>query len=147
VVDNKLLATLSAISSQQAKATKNTAKAVNQLLDYVITYPNNGVTYRASSMVLAAHSDANFLTEPGSRSRAGAHIHLTEDHPIQQLNGPVLTLSQIIKYVMASAAEAELRALYLTARDMIPLRNALDGLESTKITNPNRQFYRSRICQ
>lgn len=47
-VDNKLLATLSAISSQQARATQNTAKAVNQLLDYVAAYPSDGITYRAS---------------------------------------------------------------------------------------------------
>ena len=44
-VDNKLLATLSTISSQQAAATVNTEKAVNQLLDYVATYPSDGITY------------------------------------------------------------------------------------------------------
>jgi hypothetical protein len=38
-VDNKLLATLSTIGAQQAHATKNMAKAVKQLLDYVATYP------------------------------------------------------------------------------------------------------------
>jgi hypothetical protein len=127
-VDNKLLATLSAISAQQAKATENTAKAVNQLLDYVATYPSDGITYRASNMVLAAHADASYLTEPNSRSRAGAHILLTEDDPIPRQNGPVLTLSQIVKYVMASAAEAELAALYHTAHEMVPLRNALDEM-------------------
>ena len=80
-VDNKLLATLSAISAQQAKATENTAKAVHQLLDYVATYPLDGITFRASNMVLVAHSNASYLTEPDSRSRAGAHIFLTEDDP------------------------------------------------------------------
>jgi len=127
-VDNKLLATLSTIASQQSKATENTAKAVNQLLDYVATYPNNGTTYRASAMVLAAHSDASVLPEPGSRSRAGAHIFLSEDEPFPRNNGPALTISSIIKFVMASAAEAELAALYTTAREMIPLRNALDEM-------------------
>jgi hypothetical protein len=127
-VDNKLLATLSTISSQQARATENTAKAVTQLLDYVATYPADGTTYRASDMILSAHSDASFLTEPGSRSRAGAHIFLTENDPIPRQNGPVLSISQIIKFIMASAAEAELAALYITAREMIPLRNALDEM-------------------
>ena len=127
-VDNKLLATLSAISSQQAHATENTAKAVTQLLDYVATYPSDGITYRASNMVLAAHSDASYLTESNSRSRAGAHIFLSEDDPIPRQNGPVLTLSHVIKFVMASAAEAELAALYHTAREMVPLRNALDEM-------------------
>ena len=127
-VDNKLLATLSTISSQQAHTTENTAAAVNQLLDYVATYPNDGITYRASSMILAAHSDASFLTETGSRSRAGAHIFLSEDDPIPRDNGPVLSISHIIKFVLASAAEAELAALYTTAREMIPLRNALNEM-------------------
>ena len=67
-VDNKLLATLSTLGAQQACATENTSKAVDQLLDYVATYPSDGITFRASMMVLAAHSDASFLTESGSRS-------------------------------------------------------------------------------
>ncbi len=79
-------------------------------------------------MILAAHSDASYLTETGSRSRAGAHIFLSEDDPIPRDNGPVLSISQILKYVMASAAEAELAALYTTAREMIPLRNAIEKL-------------------
>jgi hypothetical protein len=33
-----------------------------------------------------------------------------------------------MKYVMALAAEAELKALYLTAWEMIPLCNALDKM-------------------
>ena len=124
-VDNKLLATLSTIGAQQANATANTQRAVEQLLDYVATYPNDGTTYRASGMILAAHSDASYLSEPNSRSRAGAHIFVSENDPIPRPNGPVLTISSIIKFVMASAAEAELSALYLTAREMVPLRNTL----------------------
>eukprot|EP00804_Cyclotella_cryptica_P028768 CCRYP_018720-RA/>CCRYP_018720-RA protein AED:0.37 eAED:0.37 QI:0/0/0/1/0/0.25/4/0/1148 len=135
-VDNKLLVALSTISSQQTAATQNTAAAVHQLLDYVATYPNDGITYRASSMILAAHSDASYLTEPGSRSRAGAHIFLSEGRPCSRHNMPVLTISQIIKYVMASAAEAELAALYITARELIPLRNALEEMGWTQPKTP-----------
>jgi hypothetical protein len=124
-VDNKLLVALSAIGMQQAKATTTTLAAVNQLLDYVATYPADGTTYRASNMILAAHSDASFLSEPQSRSRAGAHIFLSEDDPIPRNNGPILTIAQLIKFVMASAAEAELSAMYIAARDMVPLRNTL----------------------
>jgi hypothetical protein len=87
-------------------------------------------------MVLAAHSDASFLSEPKSRSRAGAHIFLSEDDPSPRLNGPVLTISQVIKYVMASAAEAELAAIYHTAREMVPLRNALDEMGWTQPPSP-----------
>ena len=124
-VDSKLLTTLSTIGAQQANATTSTLWAVEQLLDYVATYPNDGTTYRASDMILAAHSDASYLSEPKSRSRAGAHIFVSENDPIPRPNGPVLTISTTIKFVMASAAEAELSALYLTAREMVPLRNTL----------------------
>ena len=127
-VDNKLLATLSAISSQQAAPTARTLAAVHQLLDYVATYPNDGITYRATSMVLAAHSDASFLTETNARSRAGAHVFLSDDDPVPRPNGAILSISQIIKFVVASAAEAELAALYITARELIPLRTTLEEM-------------------
>ena len=45
-VDNKLLVALSTIGGQQAAATKKTNKAINQLLDYCATYPNDGIFYR-----------------------------------------------------------------------------------------------------
>ena len=79
-------------------------------------------------MVLSAHSDASFLMEIDSRSRAGAQLFLSEADPTPRLNRPVLTIFQIMKYVMASTAEAKLGALYLTAREMIPLRHALDEM-------------------
>ena len=45
-VDNKILTALSAIGSQQSKAIKKTKKAINMLLDYCATYPNDGIKYR-----------------------------------------------------------------------------------------------------
>ena len=76
-------------------------------------------------MILAAHADAGFIVESRSRSRAGAHIFLSENYPKPKINGPVLTISQIIKKVMASAAEAEIAALFITAKKMMPLRHTL----------------------
>ncbi len=48
--------------------------AVNQLVDYIANYPNDGITYKASSMVLAAHSDTSFLTKTNACIHASAHI-------------------------------------------------------------------------
>jgi hypothetical protein len=62
-VDNKLLVALSVISARQAKATVTTEQAVHLQLDYVATYPNDGIVYHASNMILCAHSDAGFLNE------------------------------------------------------------------------------------
>jgi hypothetical protein len=124
-VDNKLLVAISAISSQQAQATVVTEQAVHYLLDYVATYPNDGIVYRASNMILCAHADAGYLNESRSRSRAGAHIYLSEVDPYPRYNGAILSIAQIIKFVMASASEAELAALFITAREMIPQRQTL----------------------
>ena len=124
-VDNKLLVALSAIAAQQAQPTVQTEQAVELLLDYVSTYSNDGIVYRSSNMILCAHSDAGYLNETQARSRAGAHIYLAEDDPFPRFNGAILSIAQIIKFVMASAAEAELAALFITAREMIPHRQTL----------------------
>ena len=106
-MNNKLLVGLSAIVSQQAAATQGTNEATNQILDYCATYPADGILYHYSNMVLCAHSDVGFHNESKGLSRAGAHIFLSENNYMPRWNGPVLKLSQIIKFVMSSASEAE----------------------------------------
>ncbi len=44
-VDNKLLVALSAIAAHQSYATVATEQAVHLLLDYVATYPSDGIIY------------------------------------------------------------------------------------------------------
>jgi hypothetical protein len=80
-VDNKLLVALSAIAARQAKATIATEQAVDLLLNYVATYPNEDIVYQANNMILFAHVDAGFLNKTNSCSRAGAHIYPLEDDP------------------------------------------------------------------
>ena len=79
-------------------------------------------------MLLAAHTDTGFLNETKAWIRAGAHIFLTGDVATPPLNRAILTTANIIKPVMASAAEAELAALYLTAKTMVPIRNTLEEM-------------------
>ena len=76
-------------------------------------------------MILAAHSNAAYLNVSRARSRAGTHIILSENTPVPSINGPVLTIDQIIKNVMSSAAEAELLGLFICAKAMVPLWNTL----------------------
>ena len=78
-VDNKLLVGLSAILSQQAAATQRTNESIDQIMDYCATYPSYGILYCSSDMFLCAHSDAGFHNESKGRSRAGAHIFLSEN--------------------------------------------------------------------
>eukprot|EP00804_Cyclotella_cryptica_P024747 CCRYP_001722-RA/>CCRYP_001722-RA protein AED:0.41 eAED:0.41 QI:0/-1/0/1/-1/1/1/0/160 len=79
-------------------------------------------------MILAAQSDAAYLNVSNAQSSAGTHIMLSEDIPAPPFNGPVLTLSQIIKFVASSTAEAQLAGLYICTKEMGPLRNSLDEM-------------------
>ena len=115
-MDNKLLVGLSAIVTQQAASAQRTNEAINQLLDYSATYPIDGILYRSRDMILCAHYDAGFHKKIKVRNRAGAHIFLSKNDLMPKWNGPVLTLAQIIKFVMSSASEAELGSLFIAAQ-------------------------------
>ena len=121
-VDSTLLTPLSAIAAQQANPTEKTMDQAKQLLDYIASQEDAVITYKASDMVLAAHSDAGYLNEAGARSRAGGHFFLSTNEEIPPNNGSILNVAQIIKAVMSSAAEAELGALYINAREAVHIR-------------------------
>ena len=86
-VDNKLLVGLNELGQKQASATKDTDAALLQILDYIATYPNDGILFRASDMVLAGHSDSAYLNVRKALSRAGVYIMLSEDTPVPTSNG------------------------------------------------------------
>ena len=86
-VNSQLLVALIAIGSQQAAATEGTMESVHQLLDYCATYPNNGILYKASSMVLAGHAYTCFNNKIKAQSRAGDHTLQSENNSIPRWNG------------------------------------------------------------
>eukprot|EP00956_Cyclotella_meneghiniana_P026853 scaffold59075_cov43-Cyclotella_meneghiniana.AAC.1 len=53
-----------------------------QLLDYLASQEDTVITYNASEMILAAHSNASYLSEPEARSRAGGHVFLSSNAEI-----------------------------------------------------------------
>jgi hypothetical protein len=79
VVDPMILTALSAIAAQQASPTQTTMDRVRQLLDYITSQEKAVLTYNASDMILAVHSDAGYINEPKSRSRAGGHFYLSSN--------------------------------------------------------------------
>jgi hypothetical protein len=91
-------------------------RLTKQFLDYMSTMEEAILTFHASDMVLAIHSDASYLSEPNARSRAGSHMFMAGKENIPRNNGAVLNISQIIKAVMSSAAEAELGALFINTK-------------------------------
>ena len=62
-VNNKIILALSAIGSQRAEATEETADAIEQLLDYVAVYPDDSIIFRRSDMILVAHADTVFINK------------------------------------------------------------------------------------
>ena len=118
-VDMTVLAELSTIAINQTKATKRTMDRCIQLLDYLVSNQNAKVRFHASDMVLNIHSDALDLSELGARSCACGHFFMgwmsKNGEPIK-LNGAFYTSSPIMRFVVASAAEAELGASSTTAK-------------------------------
>jgi hypothetical protein len=107
-----------------------------QLLDYIATQEDAVITYKASDMILAVHSDASYLSEPKARSRAGGHFFLSAAVDAPPNNGAILNIAHIIKHVMASATEAELAALYIVAREAVYIRIILDELGHKQPATP-----------
>ena len=80
----------------------------------------------AIGMILALHSDSSYRYEPESKSRAADHFYLSKNKDEIFNNGAVMTLSSIIKHVLASASEAETVALFYNCKAAIPLRLTLE---------------------
>jgi hypothetical protein len=125
-VNSTMLAALGSIAAQQANPTKNTMKKVRQFLDYASTHSDAIIMYHTSDMVLAGHSNALYLSGSKARSWAGRHFFMSNNTAKSPNNGPILTITQIIKATMSSAAEAEVGALYINCREAIPARHALE---------------------
>ena len=96
-------------------------KQTQQLLDYVASQEDAILTYHASEMKPAAHSDASYLSVPNAQSRAGGHFFLSNGSDVPPNNGALLNIAHIIKHVMSSTTEAELGALYIMAREAVYL--------------------------
>ena len=120
----------------QANPTQETLKKVKKFLDYAATHPDAIITYRKSDMILAGDSDASYLSKRGARSRAGGHLFMSSNTPIPPNNGAVLKIAQIIQAVMLSAAEAEIGALFINAREAVPARKTLQEMGHSQKRTP-----------
>ena len=136
-VDPTMLVALSAITADQSVPTKMTYEKTLFFLDYVVSHPDAILTFERSNMILAVHSDASYLTEPKSRSRAGGRFYMAdgaeEDDPA---NGIVHNIAQVIRNVMTSAADAKNGALFVNSRFAIPARQLLDEMGHSQPPTP-----------
>jgi hypothetical protein len=126
-VDPTMLTAVLKISSNQAKPTVAVEKAALHLLQYAATHPNASITYNKSAMRLIVYSDASYLSETASRSRAGGYSFLADNgNPLKaKVNGAIECVSVILPTVCASAHEAEYAALFINGQRTENLKNIL----------------------
>jgi hypothetical protein len=123
-----MLTPLSSLASEQASPAELTIEKCLQFLDYAATQDNAILTYKTSNMILAIHSNASYLSKPKARSQAGGQMFMAGDDKILINNSAVLNISQIIKSVTSSAAEAELGALFINTKTAVSMRTTLKEL-------------------
>jgi hypothetical protein len=107
-----------------------------KFLDFMATQEEAILTYRTSKMVLVIHSNASYLSKPKAHSRAGGHMFMAGNKEIPFNNGAVLNISQIIRAVMSSAAEAELGVLFINAKSAISIRQTLIKISHLQLRTP-----------
>ena len=135
-VDSTMLVALGSIAATQAKATEKTHDEIIWLLNYAASNPDASILYTASDMVLHIHSDGSYLSEAKARSRAGGHFFLSDLSALPNKqptktptpNGPIYSLSRIIRNVMASAAETEIASSYINGTEAVPIRTTLEEM-------------------
>ena len=108
-------------------------KKMHNLLDYMATHPDACIRYHASDMQLAIESDAPYLSAYNARSRVGGYHYLTSsvlnpNDPPPPLNGAVLVISNILKNVVSSAAEAKIAATFHNGQEGCPLIATLEEM-------------------
>jgi hypothetical protein len=136
-VDSTVLIGLSSIAAEQTKATEKTHSRCHQLLDYLASNPDAKIRFHfhKSDMIMNIHSDASYLSEPNARIRTCGYFFMGSmpkgEQPIT-LNGAFHVNTQIMKFVVASAAEAELGALFCNCQDGIMFRTTLHNIGHPK---------------
>jgi hypothetical protein len=131
-----MLIALNAIATQQVFPTQKTMNRVEQVLDYCASQEEVTLTYHSSDMVLAIHSDAGYLNESKSQSRAGGHFFLSSDVQFLLNNSAVLNIAQIIDAVMLSTGEAKMGALFLNAKKAVHMQRILDKMDHPQPCTP-----------
>ena len=131
-----MLEALNVIVTAQAHSTTTTMGDTVWLLNYAATHTNATLHYHASDMILHVARNVSYLCEELARSRPGGHFFVSNrlvnngDKPptLSTNNDAIHTLCQLIKTVMYSAAEAEIGATFINAKDALPIRTTIEEL-------------------
>ena len=115
----KVLVSLSGITSEKSTATEKIESKGKQTIDYIATNLSEVIQFHACDMILNIHLDASYISENRPRSRVSGH-YVLGSKPIKvkpiNVNREIYVFCLILKFVVASSAEAELGALLLNSK-------------------------------
>jgi hypothetical protein len=79
-------------------------------------------------MILNIHSDASFLSEREAKIQAGVFFYMVSntDKANRLTNGAILIIRTVLKHIVSSAAEAEIGAVFLNAKEVNVLHTTLE---------------------
>jgi hypothetical protein len=79
-------------------------------------------------MILYIHSDASYLSEKEAKSRSESFFYMGSSTNTDKniTNGEILVISKVLKHVMSSAAEAEIGAVFINAKEGAVIRTTLE---------------------
>jgi hypothetical protein len=137
-VDPTLIMPINVLASEQSNATEVTAENVIKLLNYCNTHPETKIRYHASDMILHIHSDTSYLSENEAKSRAGGFFYMGSNTKTDKklTNGAILIISKVLKNEMSSAAETEIGAVFINAKEGAVLRTTLEELGQPQLPMP-----------
>ena len=116
------------IAQIQSNPIQHTAKLRNDILDYCATYPNVGLRYHKSDIILHIDADASYLVAPYAKSRFTGLFQLTPNSSTHFNNVLILIVCKTLKYVATSSTECETAAVFHNAQRAIPICYILQQL-------------------
>ncbi len=147
-----VLKALNLIAVDQTKATIKTIAQYTQLLDYLLHNADAKICFHALNMILNIHSNPSYLLEAKAWSHACGHFFMgwkqKNEEPIC-LNGAFHVSLRIIRFAVASTAEAELSALYHNCQISIIFQLTLAelGHPQPKNTSSLQHYHGGRHCK
>jgi hypothetical protein len=129
---------INVLDSEQSNATEVTAYKVIKLLNYCNTHRETKTRYHASDMKFHIHSDASYVSESEAKSRDGGFFYMgnATKHDKNLTNSAILIISKVLKHVMSSAAEAEIGAFFINAKEGAFLTTTLEELGHNQPPTP-----------
>ena len=127
---------------------KKTMQKCLQFLDYAASQDKAIVTYQASDMKLAIHSDGSYLSEPKARSRAGGHMSMAGSEEIPINNGQWGSIKYLTNHKSSDVTGRRGRVgrtVHQCQNGRVHVTDTQgNGTSATTNSHPNRQFYRTR---